>query len=296
MLFQRMAALIPLFKVKQLKPAWKFDADTLIWRIVFTSKDRLVGETRNQETKSTSFFCLDLYSGKPLWKDMRFEEPWWIGIEAVHERWLFLHGFVRPDIPEHRGIRVLDIETGKLLWRNDALSFWFIDKDKLYAHQHSFDKHIACELDMNTGTTLKEYSGDLESLLKLRQQVLDRESDHEPHVSFPELFDEHESAPNTGTVVRLITEGKALEGWIEYLVHREMLIVSHYRRYHDHPESPLLNNILTLYDLKLGKTLYNEIIAKEVKAPSPDAFFVKDDLLIFIQHQTMITALQLWKS
>ena len=291
-----MAALIPLFKEKQLKPAWKFDAATLIWRIVFTSKNRLIGETRNQETKSTNFFCIDIHSGRPLWKNLEFEEPWWIGIEAIHEQWLILHGFVRPDIPEHRGIRMIDSESGKLLWKNDALSFWFIDKDKLYAHQYFIDKHIACELDMNTGATLKEYSEDLESLLELRQQILHRESDRQPNVYFPELFDEHETAPSTGTVIRLITEGKALEGWIEYLVHREMLIVSHYRRYHDNPESPLLNNILTLYDLKNEKTLYNEIIAKEVKAPSPYSFFVKDDLLIFIQHQTVITALQAWKS
>jgi hypothetical protein len=48
--------------------------------------------------------------------------------------------------------------------------------------------------------------------------------------------------------------------------------------------------------LKSEKTLYNEIIAKGVRVPSPDSFFIKDDYLFFINHQTLLTALQPWKS
>jgi len=81
MLFQHMAALIPLFKEKQLKPSWNYDAGTLIWRIYITSNNFIVGETRNQETKSTSYFCIDSKSGVSLWQHMSFEEPWWIGMK-----------------------------------------------------------------------------------------------------------------------------------------------------------------------------------------------------------------------
>jgi hypothetical protein len=296
MLFHLMASLIPLFKEKKLKPVWNFNAGTLIWRIFFTSNNLIIGETRNQEEKSTSFFCVNIYSGKPLWQNIGFDEPWWIGIEAVHERWLILHGFVRPDMPEHRGIRVIDIESGELLWRNDTLSFWFIDNDKLYAHKYIFEKHICSELDINTGTIVREQSDNLALMQDLLQKVLQKESEREQDVIFPEVYDENEADSTVRTVVRRITENKAIEGWIEYLSHRDMLIVSHYSRVQNQSESSLLNNILSVYDLKSKKNLYSEIIAEGVKTPSPDSFFIKDDLLFFIKHQTTLIALQPWKS
>jgi len=290
-----MAPMIPFFKEKQLKPAWKFDAGTLIWRIFFTSNNRILGETRNQEEKSTSFFCVDLSSGKPLWKNIGFDEPWWIGIEAVYEKWMILHGFVRPDMPEHRGIRVIDIESGNLVWKNDNLSFWFIDHEQLYAHKYLFEKHIACELDIKTGAILQENTDNLDQLQSLRQRVLQRESERHQDVIFPEVYDEHEEGSTIRTIIQQITESKALEGWIEFLSHRGILIVSQYRQGQHNTESGLLNNILSVHDLKNEKTLYRDMIAKSVKTPSPDSFFVKDNLLIFIEHQNMLTALQPWK-
>jgi hypothetical protein len=296
MLFHHMAFIIPSFKEKQLKPAWNFDAGALIWRLFFTSNDLIIGETRNQDTKSTSFFCINIHSGRPLWQNIGFDEPWWIGIEAVHERWVILHGFVRPDMPEHRGIRVIDIESGKLLWRNDNLSFWFIDNEKLYSHKYLFEKHIVCELDIKTGTILNEHSDNLDPLQELRQRLLQNKFERQQDVIFPEVFDENDSESAIRTVVKRISESEALQGWIEFLSHRDILIVSQYRQTKNQSESLLLNNILTVCNLKTEKVLYSEIIAKGVKTPSPDSFFIKDDLLLFIEHQTMLTALQAWKS
>jgi hypothetical protein len=290
-----MVSMISFLKEKQLKPAWNFDAFTLIWRLFFTSNNLLIGETRNQEDKSTSFFCLDLFSGKPLWQNIAFDEPWWIGIEAVHEKWMILHGFVRPDMPEHRGIRVVDIESGKLAWKTDNLSFWFVDHEILYAHKYLFEKHIGCELDIKTGAVIHENSDSLDHLQELRQKVSQKESERQQNVIFPEVFDEYEEDSGLKTIIQQISEGKALEGWIEFLFHRDILIVSQYRQEQNNTESGLLNNILSVHDLKSKKTIYHDIIAKGVRTPSPDSFFVKDNLLIFIKHQSMLTALQPWK-
>jgi hypothetical protein len=291
-----MASIISLFKEKQLQPAWNFNAGMLIWRVFFTSNNRILGETRNQDEKSTSFFCVDIHSGKPLWQNIGFDEPWWIGIEAVHEGWMILHGFVRPDMPEHRGIRVIDIESGKLLWKNDTLSFWFIDNELLYAHKYLFEKHICCELDIKTGEVVQETSDNLERVQELRQKVLQKESARKQDVIFPDVFDEQETDSVVRTAVLQLTERKAIDGWIEYLSDRGILIVSHYRHEQNNPESGLLNNILSVYDLRSEKTLYNEIIVRGVKSPSPDTFFVKENLLLFIAHQTKLTALLVWKS
>jgi len=290
-----MVSMIRFLKEKQLKPAWIFDAGTLIWRIFFTSNNLLIGETRNPDKKSTSFFCIDLHSGKPLWQNIGFDESWWIGIETVHEKWLILHGYIRPDMPEHRGIRVIDIESGKLLWKNDTLSYWFIDHELLYAHKYLFEKHIACELDIITGEILHENSDNLDQLREIQQKISQKESERPPDVMFPEVFDPNDEHSAIRTTVQHITEGKALEGWVEFLAYCGMLIVSHYRQSQNPSDSSLLNNILSVYDLKNEKNLHNEIIAEGVKVPSQDSFFIKDNLLLFIKHQNMLTALQPWK-
>jgi hypothetical protein len=125
---------------------------------------------------------------------------------------------------------------------------------------------------------------------------MQKESGHQQDVILPEVFDEHEAEPTVKTAIHRITEGKALEGWIEYLNRSGILIISQYRQSHKGAESSLLNNILSVYDLKNEKTVYNEIIAEDLKTPSPDSFFRKNDLLFFIKHQTMLTALQVWNS
>jgi hypothetical protein len=292
----RMAARFPFFNKRQLNPAGTFHAGALIWRILFAEGNLIVGESRNQETKTTSYFCLDLHSGRPVWQNIGFDEPWWIGIEAVYDKWLILHGYVRPDMPEHRGIRVVAIESGKLLWRNDTLSFWFVENEILYAHKYIFEKHIGCELDIRTGSMLKEHTDDLGEMRQLRQKVFQKEAERQQDVIFPQVYNEQEAYTELRTSVRRLTKGKALEGWIEYLIHRELLILSQYQEVPSQPGSPLLENILTVFDLNGNKILYNESIAQGVQAPSPDSFFVKDNILLFITQQTSLTSLMPWKS
>jgi hypothetical protein len=290
-----MTAIFSLFNAKQMKPEWNFNAGALIWRIFFTSANRIIGETRDHDSKSTSFFCVDASSGKPLWNDIGFDEPWWIGVEAVHDRWMILHGFVRPDMPEHRGVRVIEIESGKLLWRNEDLSFWFAENEKLYAHKYLFDTRIGYEIDIKTGTILNEYDGDIDVLQEVRRKASQQEIDNQRDVMFPEVFDDGETDSAIKAIIQQITDGKAIEGWIEYIIFQDILIVSQYRHQQGQAESSLLNNLLSVYDMVNHKILFQDIIVQDVKVPSPDTFFVKNKLLYFIKHQTILTALRPWK-
>lgn len=133
-------------------------------------------------------------------------------------------------------------------------------------------------------------------LQELHQKVSEKDFERQQAVIFPEVFDENGAVPIIKTAVQRITESKALKDWIEYLLRSDILIISQYREAQNKSESSLLNNILSVYDLKSEKILHNEIIAEDVKIPSIDTFIVKNNLLFFIKHQTMLTALQVWKS
>jgi hypothetical protein len=290
-----MSNLFSFFRLNQLKPAWEFDASAFIWRIFFTSANRVVGESRNESAKSTSFFCVDAHSGQPLWKDVKLDEPWWIGIETVYDNWVILHGFVRPDMPEHRGISVMKIESGKVIWKNDELAFWFIEHEKLYAQKYLFEKRIGYELDINTGEVLGEYIDNLEVLEDKRKNVLQDKINERRDLLFTEIYNSNRTDPLINDVIRRITDERALSEWIEYFVNKDILLLSYYQvEQKDGPR--LLDNILTVYDLKSEKTLFNEIIGKELQVPSHDTFIIKDDFVYFIKNQSILTAIQPWKS
>jgi hypothetical protein len=286
--------LFSFFRSKQLKPVWEFSTDALIWRIFFTSNNKIVGETRDQESRSTEYFCIDASSGKTLWKNIGFEEPWWIGVESVHENRLILHGFARPDMPQHLGIRVVDIDSGKLVWKNDDITFWFVQDEKLFAHKYLFEKRIGYEIDIRTGTILSEHDSDLDVLEEKRSKNLRQETDDQQGVIFPEQYHESIADEKIRDLIRKITDAKAIEDRTEYMIYRDVLVLSYYRQEQKKSESMLMDNVLSIYDLSSGKTVHNETIIESVKLPSPDTFFVKNDLLYFIKDRTILTAMRPW--
>ncbi len=289
-----MAGFFPLFRSKQLKPIWEFSTGVLIWRIFISSQNTIVGETRNQEAKSASFFCVDARTGKSLWKGIEFDEPWWIGIETVYDKWIILHRFARPDMPQHRGIHIVELATGKILWRNDELIYWFTHNQNLYAYKYIFEKRLDYEIDINTGTVLNEFAENLDSLHELQRQILQKESEGMQRTIFPKLYSQRQADSEVDIIIRQITGGNALEGWIEYLLRSNILLVSYYQK-ENSSTSATLENIFAVYDTEQREKRFNEIIVKGVQVPSPDTFFVKDKFVYFIKNQNILTALQLWK-
>jgi hypothetical protein len=288
-----MGDIFKLFRSNQLKPAWEFRTHALIWRIIFSQHHTLIGETRNQSKKSTSFFCVDAHSGKPLWKENEYDEPWWIGIETVVDAWLILHGFVRPDMPEHRGIRLVDLSNGRMIWKNDELSFWFVYDQKLYAYKHIFERRLGYEIDIRTGAILQEYSDNLEVLHELRKRALQQEPESSQGTIFAELLGQGQKDSEADTIIKQITDGNALEGWIEYLLRNKILLVSYYQK-EEAPDSAMLRNVLIVYHIVRKKILLKEILATNIQVPSPDTFFVKDDFVYYVKNKNTLTALQPW--
>lgn len=289
-----MARLYSLFHPGKIKPEWEFNPGALIWRIFCTSTNRIIGEARDKAKKSASFFCLDAHSGRTLWKNLTLDESWWIGIEAVQRDVLILHEFARPDMPQHKGLLAVDGESGKLLWKNAAFSYWFSDENIVYGQKNEFEKRAGCALDLRTGTVLSEYADNLEPLLALERSS--RENGVRQTALFPEPFDPDGIDPAVADTMVTLMERKTRIQSMEFLLHRGLLLVDFYETIPAAHESPALTNILEIIDSKSGRVLHREAITIGAGAPAPDAFFVKDNYLYFIKNQTTLTAMKLWKS
>jgi hypothetical protein len=95
--------------------AWEFTPGEPIWRLHPPVSGHIVGETRNVETKHASYFAVQSDSGRCLWRDREFHDPWWVAIERVSGERLVLHGYAAPDSPVIRGVTVVDVLAGSVV-------------------------------------------------------------------------------------------------------------------------------------------------------------------------------------
>ncbi len=276
-------------------PEWTYTVQGTIWRVMFSESGQLIGECRDQEQKRTSFFCVDELTGKPLWEKLMLDEPWWVGVESIHKSLLLLHKFASPDLPEHKGIFSIDVETGKELWRNEELTFWFVYRDNIYAYKDKFDKRVGHRLSLETGEVLEEHEDNFEDLLALRRITSDETTAEE--FQFPEIFDFQSADPPIAAIIRKETKGEQVTGEIEYIQDREYLLLNYHRPTRNSmPEALLLENRFAVIDINRGSEIYADVLATDAKAPAPDSFFIKGSFVYFIKNQNTLTALRLWKS
>jgi len=282
------------FRSGRLDTDWKYVANGMIWRLFFTERGRVVGECRNQDTKTVSFFCLEEESGKPLWQDLNLEETWWVGIEAVLNDTLLLHTYASPDMPEHRGIRAYDTQTGVLRWRNDNVTFWFGFGDRVFAYRDLFEKRVGYEIGLQTGELKATYDESLRELHALRGEAIESQSDSA--VTPPEIMSDDALDPSILALVNRTVKRRKIAGNVEYIKQNDVLAFNyHILARTSAGQSQSFENHLFIYRLPQGTCAFSDIIGRDLKAYVPDSFFVRRSRLFFVKDQHTLTTLRLWK-
>ena len=287
--------LFSIFGSNQLEPSWSFSVEGILWRILFSPHGRIVGECRNEEEKQASFFCLDEQSGSALWSNLRLESPWWVGMEAIHGKSLILHEFAKPDLPEHRGILAVDVDSGVVQWQHLELTFWFAYQGRIYAYESRFEKRIGHVLSIDSGEVLETYEEGLDPLFTLRQLAVAEA--HDLDMLFPEIVDVEGMNPRILGIIKKETKGEDVVGSVEFIENRDVLAVNYHKAQKGSThESPRLENRLAVFDSGKETKLYSDVLATEAKAPIPDSFFIKNESLYFVKNQQTLVSLRLWKS
>lgn len=287
--------ILSLFQSDQRSPAWTYSPGGVIWRILFSDSGRIFGESRDHEQKTVSFFCVDERTGAPAWEGKEFDEPWWIGMEAVQHDILLLHEFAKPDLPQHKRIKALDGGTGELLWKNEELSYWFGYRNTVYAYRDLFEKRVVVAVDLRTGEVKESFDESAEELRQLRS--LARQEASSNGLVFPEMLVDDHIDPSIGALLRRDLAGlRGTEG-IEY-IHEQGYLAFNYHIPESGvaPDARLFSNRLSVIDVEEGKRVFATVLAERVKAIIPDSFFARIPYLFFVKEQKTLTAVQLWKS
>ena len=275
----------------QLKPLWSHTVRGVIWRLVPAGNSRFVGEARDLDKKSTTFFCLDRTTGNPFWEDLSFEEKWWIGIECVTGGVLILHTFATPDLPVHKGIIAVDLENGRHLWSSRDLTYVSADEGRLVALLTKDRLDSPVEIEARTGNITRHLqSGEVQSSGKVAAP------DSEFQSSVPLVRGEVSRA---GEILRLSRRGTKGTGAVEVIDGSPYVVYSQLepagRRTDDRE---VLTNTVFVLEAESGREVFADILRSDARASAPEQVLVQSGSLYYIREGHTIASVPLpgWRS
>ena len=248
-----------------------------IFRLLPTNTGKIIIEERETEKKLAYFNCLEIDSGKKIFKNLQLDEKFWLGIEAVNNDIIFFHRFTKPDMPQHNGIIAFDINDQKVIWQDDDKTFLFIKDEKVYSFQQMFEDRKYFALDYQTGEVIEEPGNDSVSINILREEVIASE-DFSSYL-FPQKFGSSIIVNETANqFLKSLREAHLVSGSIEYVLKDNLLLFN----FHEINRDNSLKNIFKAVDLSKGKYILEETLNSSTNAFAPDSFFVKDNLLFLL--------------
>lgn len=267
----------------KLKKLYTHNNKKQIWRILPTTNNKVVVEERDPKTKEVFFNCLEIESGKKIFKDFQLEEKNWCGIESIYKDIVFFHAYGKPDMPAHKSIIAFDIPSQTILWQNENYVFAFVHDDKVFCYRQRFESRVFFALDYLTGNVLENYGNDASVINKLKE---DSDSKFwEQKYLFPEYFNRNISAEKDYEkyLQQVLTE-KVIKGEINYLNYENILLFN----YHEVSRSNTLSNEFAAVDLSKNKILLKETLDKNLINLMPESFFIKDKFLFLIVDKTKL--------
>lgn len=267
----------------RLKKNYTFNNGRQIWRLLPADVNKLIIEERDLEKKQAYFNCIQLDSGKKIFRGLQLDEKFWIGIESVYKEIIYFHKFVKPDMPQHRGIIAYSITGKKLLWENPDQIFQIINDDKLYCYYEFFEGRKYLSLDYKTGKVLDEnIPGDEVKFFRDELQFQNEYADY----FYPKEYKPGEERDDL--VKKHINDLKqkfVIIGKIDYLIKNRTLM------YNFHEEKPdgFLRNLFRVVDLSTGNYILEEKLNKDTRSIVPESFFVKDNFLFLLIEKTKLS-------
>lgn len=256
-----------------------YSASHTLWRVIFSHSGTIVCEERNTDDKIVTFSCIDSRSGNAHWGNKDFGEKWWIGIEGITDSRLYLHGFRKPDMPEHLGIICADLQSGDVLWKNMNCSFLTMHHSDLYGFKDLFERRVYYMIDQQSGSVIKE----LHTLPAAVEENIQLEK---TDFMFPQPM-VHEQ----NDMLREIITGTDRVQLAEVVSTERHHIVNVYTL---HPDPAMgLKNRLFIIDSATKKKVYSDVLNGSTPYPVPDSFFMDGNRVYYIKERRSLVAVDL---
>lgn len=248
-----------------------------IWRIIPTSSDKVLIEERTPD-KQVFFTCIHLNSGRKIFCDYQLDEKYWAGIEAVHSDIIYFHKYEKPDMPAHKGIIAVDINSQEELWRNEDYYFSFVREGKIFCVRQLFDSREYFTVNLRSGVPNNENpitAQDIEA-----QKFFNESDTNYESYKFPEKWVTSErDSPIINKNLNEIFNTEQVAGEIEFITFNQSLLIS----YNVLLKSNLFTNKFKLIDLIQAENNFEITLTENWNTMLSDSFFIKDNYLFLLK-------------
>jgi hypothetical protein len=95
----------------------------VIWNTLTSpGSEVLLLEVRDSERKQVTFSALECQTGKFIWRDKSFDEPWWISLGAVSDDVVLFTVYLETNNPDKKGVFAYHIRDDRMLWWHNDFS------------------------------------------------------------------------------------------------------------------------------------------------------------------------------
>jgi hypothetical protein len=269
-----------------LSPSWQFNVEGQIWRLLPAAQGYLIGEERNASTMSVSFFCLEQQAGKVRWDKFQLDEKWWVGLEGIHGKIVFLHGYASPDWPVHKRVVAIDVATGTLRWMNDEVRFLFASGDAVYAVKEAFEELIFVKLDIATGSILEEVPRDQINVLQSAVQPETVTDLFYPAKGSEQLMEKLKTAD----VITSDGVEKAIS-YMESIESENNIAIAYYQNITTIETTPVYRLSIVIIDQTNNRVLYHDVMNAHSSVPYPETYFVMNGIIHYVKEKKSIMAI-----
>lgn len=220
-------------------------------------------EIRDEVNKQVSFAAVDYSTGAFRWKNVRFEEPWWINLAGVSGEVVLFTLYTDTHNPDAKSLLAYHLSDQKIIWWQNDFSISAITANFVIGYSFKFGLQ-EMTLDLMTG------------------KVVPASINDETMQNFPVIrpFQYLEGAPDFETVKSFLQRKLnmvPLVG-IDYLEHDNLIFISCYVQ-----ENGLANFLIVLS--AQGEVLLREKTGEALNGIGMDTFFILEGSLFFVKNK-----------
>jgi hypothetical protein len=258
--------------------------------IRIADEDLVLVDERDLDAHTAAFACVRCADGAVLWRNLRFEEPWWINLADMFNGVAYFHGYRRPNMPAPLGVHAVDLASGRILWNKPDYIFQFAVDSDVFVSQTGFSGAHHFILDAANGDLVKDLGTDDERVNALRAELnaIDQFRDYR----YPRNFDEtHPDYAELLPRVNELVDQSQVVGSLDVLAAGDHICAA----WHEHSmqantDEAALDQYIIIADRHSGELQFADQLHTNIPFPSADSFFLRKSQLFHIKDRNILKA------
>jgi hypothetical protein len=240
-----------------------------IWKTLADPADDVIYlEVRNAKTRTVSFSAIAIDKNEWRFKDVSFEENWWISMTAVSSGILLFTIYNDAQNPDKKSVLAYGVKSKEIVWWKNNFVISFVGHDYVTG------------IDMKFGTketVLDIFSGSP----KTKDMLVPPQQNFK--VTHPLLYQENNPHFDTVKTFLAAKTGVSPRFSVEYCEHHALIFISAFAGDGD------LANYLFVFNSR-GETVLKETLGEEMKGIAHDTFFLLAGFLIFVKNKSVLVS------